>query len=141
MNQDADLAALIEGVLFDSGEWIDVPGRSCIRRLKGMGSRAPSAIVAIADLLANHPETVVKHHCVELLVNANMSEADEALAEALRLPLEDEVRQSLIEEADDSVRLRRHARFVANARELERLWSHPSLRTFLGHAADAAGSG
>jgi len=141
MTPEEELAVLLDGVQFDSGEWIDIPGQYCIALLQGMGPRAPRAIASVADVMATNPDNAVKHHCVELLVNVGLAEADEALADALDLPLDDEVREALIQEADDSVRMRRHARFVAKARELERRWSNPTLRAFLDHAAAAAGPG
>ena len=134
MTFEKDLADLLADIQIDSGEWIDMPGDACIDLLQSMGPRAPEAIAAVARLMATHPENFVKYHCVKLLVNANLPEADEALAVALDLPLDDEDRQALIEEADDSVRLRSHPLFVSKARALYDQWPNSALREFLRHA-------
>ncbi len=128
MTQNEKLAALVAALQDDGQDWIAVPGQSCIRAVRELGR---TGINVVAHLLSSAEENHVKLHCVMLLAEARMAEADDALADALDLPLVDEVREQILEDAADLKRLHRHARFSAKARALYERWPRPELKKFL----------
>jgi hypothetical protein len=131
MSNDKRTTDILESLKADSGEWIDVPGQACLRLFKEVG---PTAVKPVAELLAEAADNSVKLHCVVLLTAVGWPEAGDALASALDLPLADEVREQIFEDALASRDLRGHKRFVQKARALYRMWPKPELRDFLDAA-------
>ena len=131
MTNEADIKLVIDGVRDDSQEWMDVPGRSCIRLARQIGG---PAIRAVSRLLAETRDNHVRLNAVRLLAAVRSPQGDDALTTALELQLPDEVREQIFEDAIDSPSLRLHTQFRTRAKEIYSRWPNQALRDFLAAA-------
>ncbi|AMV36953.1 hypothetical protein [Planctomyces sp. SH-PL62] len=136
MHAEEKLALLLETVCDDCQEWRDVFGLKCLRLFDDVG---PTAVRAVAELMASTAENAAKLHGSFLLAHSHQPEAARALTDILDVRQDDEVLEQIFEDSTDSPTMRTHAPFIARARDLSQRWSNSSLDDFLRSLGAAAG--
>ena len=128
MEQDQRLRGLLELLRWDAQGWVDAHGSWSLQCLQQLG--APG-INAARDLLLNSDDSSHRLNAAWLLARSEIPEAYAALAEALDERFDDEVLETIFENAVLFPAALLNQQFVTKARELAERGRLPEVRDFL----------